>query len=63
MHKSLTDVAAIPMPKCHGRHFERHVTGSHIDACEELQDKVLVISSKFPKIGFSVKSIIKKLEL
>ncbi|MCX7842858.1 MAG: hypothetical protein N2489_07275, partial [Clostridia bacterium] len=42
----------IPMPKCHGWHFEHHVTGCHIDAGEELQDKVLVISSKFPKMGF-----------
>ncbi|MCX7843527.1 MAG: hypothetical protein N2489_10745 [Clostridia bacterium] len=47
MHKSLDDVAAIPKPKCQGWHFEHHVTGSHIDACEELQDKSLVISSKF----------------
>ncbi|MCX7843508.1 MAG: hypothetical protein N2489_10650, partial [Clostridia bacterium] len=42
----------IPMPKCHGWHFEHNVTGCHIDASEELQDKVLVISSKFPKMGF-----------
>ncbi|MCX7843574.1 MAG: hypothetical protein N2489_10980 [Clostridia bacterium] len=52
MHKSLTEVAVIPMPKCHGRHFEHHVAGCHIDAGEKLQDKVLVISSKFPKMGF-----------
>ncbi|MCX7841853.1 MAG: hypothetical protein N2489_02100 [Clostridia bacterium] len=44
MHKSLTEVAVIPHP--------HHVTGCHIDAGEELQDKVLVISSKFPKMGF-----------
>ncbi|MCX7842525.1 MAG: hypothetical protein N2489_05570 [Clostridia bacterium] len=52
MHKSLTEVAVIPMPKCLGWHFEYHVTGCHIDASEELQDKVLVISTKFPKMGF-----------
>ncbi|MCX7843016.1 MAG: hypothetical protein N2489_08080 [Clostridia bacterium] len=52
MHKSLTEVAVIPMPKCHGWHFEHNVTGCHIDASQELQDKVLVISSKFPKMGF-----------
>ncbi|MCX7842084.1 MAG: hypothetical protein N2489_03310 [Clostridia bacterium] len=40
------------MPKCKGRHLEHHVTGGHIDAGEELQDKVLVIPSKFPKMGF-----------
>ncbi|MCX7841492.1 MAG: hypothetical protein N2489_00260, partial [Clostridia bacterium] len=38
-------------PKCLGGHFEYHVTRRHIDACEELQDKSLVISSKFQKMG------------
>ncbi|MCX7843737.1 MAG: hypothetical protein N2489_11810, partial [Clostridia bacterium] len=38
-------------PKCQGGHFEYHVTRRHIDACEELQDKSLVISSKFQKMG------------
>ncbi|MCX7843487.1 MAG: hypothetical protein N2489_10545, partial [Clostridia bacterium] len=52
----------IPMPKCHGWHFEHHVTGCHIDAGEELQDKVLVISSKFPKMGFCSRIKIKFVE-
>ncbi|MCX7843258.1 MAG: hypothetical protein N2489_09335 [Clostridia bacterium] len=42
------------MPKCQGWHFEHHMTGCHIDACEELQDKVPVISSKFQKMGFCI---------
>ncbi|MCX7842989.1 MAG: hypothetical protein N2489_07940 [Clostridia bacterium] len=54
MQKSLTNVEAIPTPKCQGRHFEHHVTGCNIDAGEELQDKVLVISSKFTKMGFCI---------
>ncbi|MCX7843501.1 MAG: hypothetical protein N2489_10615 [Clostridia bacterium] len=51
MNKSLDDVAAIPKPKCQGGHFEYDVTRRHIDACEELHDKSLVISSKFQKMG------------
>ncbi|MCX7843182.1 MAG: hypothetical protein N2489_08930 [Clostridia bacterium] len=57
MKKSLTCIAEIPTSKCHGWHFEHHVTGGHIDECEELQDKVLVISSKFPKMGFCSRRI------
>ncbi|MCX7843538.1 MAG: hypothetical protein N2489_10800 [Clostridia bacterium] len=51
MQKSLGEVEGIPKPKCHGGHFEHHVTGCHIDTCEELQDKSIVISSKFQKMG------------
>ncbi|MCX7841619.1 MAG: hypothetical protein N2489_00905 [Clostridia bacterium] len=59
MNKSLDNVEVIPKPKCHGWHFEHHVTRRHINACEELQDKSLVISSKFQKMGFCGRSKVK----
>ncbi|MCX7843745.1 MAG: hypothetical protein N2489_11855 [Clostridia bacterium] len=51
MNKSLDEAEAIPEPECHGWHFEHPVTRRHIDACDELQDKPSVISSKFQKMG------------
>ncbi|MCX7841976.1 MAG: hypothetical protein N2489_02750 [Clostridia bacterium] len=52
MQKALTEVRSIPAQKCHGWHSEHYITGFSVDACEELQDKVIVISSKFTKMVF-----------